>query len=118
MQHLMVSLGGDPYGFVDEVLAKQGRARRVALTVPNFMFALAVLAETNLVAALPKQFVALHAARFGVRSLDAPLPLGRFRLKAVAPRAAMMDAGLAWLFSVLAGAEPPDAVNVGRRPRQ
>jgi DNA-binding transcriptional LysR family regulator len=46
MQHMVVSLAGDPNGFVDEILASRGRSRRIALTVPNFMFALAVIAET------------------------------------------------------------------------
>lgn len=101
MQHLVVSHTGDPRGFVDEVLAKQGYSRRIALTVPNFTFALAVLAETDLIAALPRRFAAMHASRFGVVVLDAPLPLGRFRLNAVAPQSAMMDQGLAWLFSIL-----------------
>lgn len=105
MQHLVVSLTGDPYGFVDLVLAEQTRSRRIALTVPNFMFALAILAETDLISALPKRFVALHAPRFGVVGLEAPLPLGRFRLNAVAPKVAMMDTGLAWFFNVLGRAE-------------
>lgn len=108
MQHLVVSLAGDPHGFVDEVLARRGLARRVALTVPNFMFALAVLAETDLISALPRRFVLSHAARFGVVSVDAPLPLGRFRLNAVSPKAAMTDAGLTWLFGVLKDAERTD----------
>lgn len=119
MQHLVVSLTGNPYGFVDEVLAKRGRSRRVALTVPNFMFALAVVAETDLIAALPRQFAAMHAARFGVTSQDAPLSLGHFRLNAVAPKAAMMDAGVAWLVGVLENAEPivrtPGGRSRGRR---
>jgi DNA-binding transcriptional LysR family regulator len=101
MQHLVVSLTGDAYGFVDRVLAEQGRSRRIALTVPNFMLALAVIAETDLISALPRRFAAMHAPRFGVVGLEASLPLGRFRLNAVAPRAAMMDTGLAWLFVVL-----------------
>lgn len=105
MRHLVVSESGDPYGFVDEHLAKQGRTRRIALTVPNFMFALAVIAETDLISALPRRFVAMHAARFGIESLDAPLPLPDFRLNAVAPKVAMMDSGLAWLFKVLGETE-------------
>ncbi|CAN7525402.1 LysR family transcriptional regulator [Phenylobacterium sp. LjRoot225] len=105
MQHLVVSLAGDPHGFVDEVLAKQGYSRRIALTVPNFMFAIAVIAETDLIAALPRRFAAAHAPRFGVVGVDPPLLLGDFRLNAVAPAAAMPDAGLAWLFDKLAGAE-------------
>ena len=62
MRHLVVSLTGDPYGFVDEALAKKRRSRRVAVTVPNFMMALAVISETDLIAALPRQLVAMHAS--------------------------------------------------------
>jgi DNA-binding transcriptional LysR family regulator len=116
MQHLVVSLTGDAYGFVDRVLAEQGRSRRIALTVPNFMFALAVIAETDLISALPRRFAAMHAARFGVVGLDAPLPLDRFRLNAVAPKAAMMDAGLAWLFDMLGRTEPPAPKGHKRSP--
>jgi DNA-binding transcriptional LysR family regulator len=103
MQHLVVSHTGDAYGFVDEVLAKRGKSRRIALTVPNFMFALASIAETDLITALPRRFAARHAPLFGIVTVEAPLPLGRFRLTAIAPKAAMMDAGLAWFFDVLAG---------------
>ena len=69
------------------------------------MFALAVVAETDLIAALPRRFAAALAARFGVVTMDAPLPLGSFRLNAVAPQAAMMDAGLTWLFGMLEGTQ-------------
>ena len=117
MQHLVVSHAGDAHGFVDEVLARQGRSRRIALTVPNFMFALAVVAETDLITALPRRFAAMHAPRFGVVTVEAPLPLGRFRLNAIAPKAAMMDAGLAWFFNVLAGAEPAPGDNKRSRSR-
>jgi DNA-binding transcriptional LysR family regulator len=106
LQHLVVSHTGDPHGFVDEVLAERGRARRIALTVPNFMLALAITAETDFVTALPRRFAAMHAARFGIRSLDPPLPLPGFRVNAIAPKVALMDAGLAWLFGLLAGSQP------------
>ena len=88
-------------GFVDEQLVRQGLTRRIALTVPNFMFALSVIAETDLISALPKRFVVMNAARFGVRFLEAPIPLPDFRLNAVAPKVAMLDTGLAWLFGIL-----------------
>lgn len=105
MQHLLVTLTGDAHGFVDRVLGEQNRSRRIALTVPNFMFALAVIAETDLICALPRRFVAMHAPRFGVVGLEAPLVLGRFRLNAVAPKVAMMDMGLSWLFDALGRTE-------------
>jgi DNA-binding transcriptional LysR family regulator len=113
-QHLVVSDSGDSYGFVDQVLAEQGRSRRIALTVPNFMFAMSVVARTDLICALPQHFAAMYAAAFGVVSVDAPLPLGRFGINAVASKAAMMDAGLAWLFGLLLGS---DASGAKRRKR-
>jgi DNA-binding transcriptional LysR family regulator len=116
-QHLVVSHSGDPHGFVDEELAKHGRTRRIALTVPNFMFALAIVAETDLIAALPSRFVAMHAARFGVTALKPPLPLPGFRLNAVAPKVALLDAGLAWLFDLLERTQPKAAKDRARRPR-
>jgi len=103
--HLVVSLTGDAHGFVDEVLSRKGCSRRIALTVPNFMFALAVVADTDLVCALPRRFAGMYAPRFDVVLVEAPLPLGRFKLHAVAPKAAMMDEGLAWLSGLLASVE-------------
>ena len=101
MQHLVVSHTGDVSGFVDAELAKKGLTRRVALTVPNFIFALAVLAETEMVSALPKRFVEIHGARFNVVAVKAALPLPRFSINIVLPKVAMMDAGLAWLVQLL-----------------
>jgi DNA-binding transcriptional LysR family regulator len=107
MLHLIVSLTGEPRGhvgtYVDQTLARQGLSRRVALTVPNFMLALAIIGETDLIAALPRTLMAMHAARFGVTGIEAPLPLRRFQMRAIAPKVAMMDAGLAWLFDLLSG---------------
>lgn len=101
MQHLVVSSAGDPTGFVDRVLAERALSRRVALAVPNFMFGLAVLAETDLISAYPRRFIAMHASRFGVVGIDAPILLGHFKMNSIVPKVAMMDAGLAWLVGLL-----------------
>jgi DNA-binding transcriptional LysR family regulator len=102
LRHLVVSHTGDAYGFVDAELALQGLSRRVALTVPNFAFALGVLAETDLVSALPRRFVEMHGPRFGIVAIKAPLALPRFAINLVLPKVALMDAGLAWLVATLA----------------
>lgn len=99
--HLVVSLTGDPRGFVDEVLAREGRSRRVQLTVPNFIFACAILADTDLICAIPRRFAAIHAARFGLVTEDPPLPLGTFPLSAFATNAALGDDGVSWLLDRL-----------------
>jgi DNA-binding transcriptional LysR family regulator len=101
MQHLMVSMTGDPYGFVDDALAKQGLARRVAVTVPDFVTGLATVAETDLIATMPRRLVTMHAARFSVVSREVPLRLRTFSIRAAVPKVALMDAGLAWLFGAL-----------------
>lgn len=101
MQHLLVSLTGDSQGFVDLELAKQGLSRRVALTVPNFIFALGVLAESDLISMLPKNLVEVYGPRFGVTAVRAPMVLPRFSLNIVVPKAALMDDGLAWLVGLL-----------------
>jgi DNA-binding transcriptional LysR family regulator len=102
MQHLVVSHTGDAFGFVDVELARKGLTRRVALTVPNFIFALSVLAETEMISALPRRFLQIHGAHFGVVAVEAPIALPRFSINMVLPKVAMMDTGLAWLVELLA----------------
>jgi DNA-binding transcriptional LysR family regulator len=111
-RHLLVSLTGDPHGFVDDALAKRGHTRRIVLTVPNFMMALAIIADSDLIGALPKQFVRRYARRFGVVETKAPFSLRSDDLCAIASKSAMADAGVAWLFKVL-----QDTQRVGGRKR-
>ena len=99
--HLVVSATGDPRGPIDEQLAKRGLSRRVVLTVSNFMHALAVVAESDLVCALPRQFVAKHGARYKIVTSEPPFPFLSSALRAVAPQAAMSDDGLAWLLQAI-----------------
>ena len=116
MQHLVVSKTADPHGFVDDALAGLGLARRVALTVPDFASALAMVAETDLIAAMPRRFVAMHAVRFGVVSREVPLRLRAFTIKAAVPKVALMDAGLAWLFEAICESTERGRGAAKRRP--
>jgi DNA-binding transcriptional LysR family regulator len=113
--HLVVSLSGDPRGFVDAALAGRGLRRRVALTVPSFHMALAVVAETDLLAAVPRTFALAHARRMGLAVSEPPLPLPRSELAMVSPAAALADSGLAWLRrSVLESIVPAPRARVPR----
>lgn len=49
LDHLLVAPRGTPGGYVDEALARLGRSRRVALSVPHFLIAPHVVASTDLV---------------------------------------------------------------------
>ncbi len=98
--HVVVSQTGDAHGFVDLTLAERGLSRRVALTVPGFFMAQAVVAATDLLTALPRSFADTHGRNLAIT--EPPLALLRFQLKAVLPKAALADAGVAWLLAVLA----------------
>ncbi|MGD9839686.1 MAG: LysR family transcriptional regulator [Afipia sp.] len=116
MRHLVVSMTGDAYGFVDEALAAQGLARRVALTVPNFAMGLVALSETDLISAMPRRYVAMHGKRLGLASRELPLHLPAFPIRAIAPKVAMMDAGLAWMFALVR--EATGSERAGARARR
>jgi DNA-binding transcriptional LysR family regulator len=106
-KHIVVSMTADPRGFLDDELAKDKLARHVALTVADFGSALATAAGTDLIVAVPRRFAAMHAARFGVAIREVPLRTRTYSIRAVAPKAALMDAGLAWLFEELCAAVVP-----------
>ncbi len=99
-RHLLVSLDGDRVGFVDQMLAKRGLVRRVVLTVPSFMTALAHLSSSDLIAALPRRLVQQHAAQFGLVSVDLPFKRKSDSIEAIASKAAMRDPGIAWLMAI------------------
>jgi DNA-binding transcriptional LysR family regulator len=99
--HLVVSESGEPHGQVDELLAKRKLRRRIVMTVPNFLQALAIVAESDLVGAMPRQFVAKHAPRHTVAVLEPPIPLLSAPIVAVAPQVATRDGGLAWFLDAI-----------------
>ncbi len=102
-QHLLVSLDGDPSSFVDQLLRKRGLQRRVALTVPTFMMALTHLSNSDLIAALPRRLVERYAASFALALVELPLKRKSDVIQAVATKAAMMEAGVAWLMELIVG---------------
>lgn len=87
-------------------MPEEDLSRHVAVTVPNFMLALAVLAEGDLIAALPGSLVAMHGERFGIVAAPPPLGLPVYAMRAIMPKVALMDAGVAWLYAQLAGPKP------------
>ena len=97
MRHLLVAPRGDLRGGIDERLEALGRSRRVAVAVPNFMLAIDLVSKTDLISVLPRHFVEMHARRFGI--ITVPLPFHDFwpPVRAVVPKAALMDAGIVWL---------------------
>ncbi|MCP3135998.1 LysR family transcriptional regulator [Pyxidicoccus xibeiensis] len=70
-------------GFRDLVGAAYARAgipREVAMTVPSFTAAAAVVAATDFVATLPESLLAAQGASLGVRAVNAPFPAHTVKL--------------------------------------
>ena len=74
--HLLITLVGDTTGIVDDRLAEQGLTRRVAMTIPHFAAAPAVLANSDLVAVLPKRIAERYADSHGL--VTRPLPFDSY----------------------------------------
>ena len=75
-RHVRVNFAGRPRGFVDEALAREGRERRVVLTVNQFSTAARVAHESDLLTVLPRSFVAASGLAEGlaVRRFPGLLP--------------------------------------------
>jgi DNA-binding transcriptional LysR family regulator len=87
----------------DATLADLGRTRRVVMTAPNFTSALFLAAESDLAVSLPQSLVRTHGARFGLVATPLPFDAPASNIVAVTTRAALQDAGVAWLVELVAG---------------
>ena len=75
-QHVLVSFSGRAFGLIDEALASVNRSRRVVLTVNQFFTTGSVVAQSDLLAVLPRHFVQVtgFAPQLLVRELPFDVP--------------------------------------------
>jgi DNA-binding transcriptional LysR family regulator len=100
--HLQVSLRGEPAGYVDDVLGRQRRRRRVVLTVGHFLLAPSIVAATDLVATEPERLLRPEARRHGLMLQPPPFAIPDFDVTQIWPRRLGADPALAWLRNLLA----------------
>jgi DNA-binding transcriptional LysR family regulator len=103
-RHLVVAPAGEMAGIVDAALARAGRARTVAVAVPQFFAGLALVAEGDLVATLPRRIVERHGARFGLAWVAPPIELRRFTSSVLRHRRNERSPLLSWVADELAAA--------------
>jgi DNA-binding transcriptional LysR family regulator len=101
MSHALVSPRGEGPGLVDELLAKQGLTRRVALRVPHFFSALAIVEKSDLILTGPSALANLIGSR-PIRALPPPLRLPRHALHMVWHERFSSDPGHGWLRELVA----------------
>ena len=107
--HLLVSPEGDRSGLVDRELAKRGLARRVVLSLPQFLVAPLVIAETDLVATLSARLAQRFARTgLGIALHPPPLPLPSWPLAMMWHRRADAHPASAWLRDLVAAIAAAD----------
>ncbi len=72
LPHILISPTGEGPGVVDRYLARQGCQRRIALRVPLFSSALAIVADSDLVLTAPQS---VQRSVFADRLVDLPVPV-------------------------------------------
>ncbi|MBP0598619.1 LysR family transcriptional regulator [Herbaspirillum sp. LeCh32-8] len=99
LDHALVSYSGDPFvGVTDEMLARQGLARRVTLSVQRFLVLPDILRASDMVAVVPRRLV---AGMPGLKLLEPPLDIPGFTKTAAWHERTHRDPAHRWLRELL-----------------
>lgn len=99
LDHAIVSLSGGGFrGATDAALERQGRRRRVALSIPSFLVLLEVLRSSDLIAMVPHRLV---AEAQGLAVLEPPLEVPGFTKLAAWHARTHEDPGHRWARTLL-----------------
>lgn len=102
LEQVVVSPNGGGFaGVTDETLAAAGLSRRVALSLPHFLFVLAALQATDLVAMLPERLVRAHGA---LQLCEPPVQVPGYEMVMLWHERVHRDPAHRWLREHIAGA--------------
>ena len=93
-----VEFTADP---VDTWLQELSYVRRIAVTVPHYMDALHLVAQTELIAVIPERLVRAYAQTLHLRIQKVPLDVGTFDEYLLHPARTHSDPGCSWLRSLI-----------------
>lgn len=101
-RHVVVPRFGEEDDQVAPVLRRLGLARRVVLSLPNHVAALAAVSQSGLVATVPRHVASALARSYPVQLREPPLPLGRISTYMVWHERFHQDPSHLWLRQTLA----------------
>lgn len=101
LEHLNILVRGDSLGLIDNALAQQGLARRIAMVVPHFLVAPRLLRGTDLVLTAPARLLQSVAADCELTLFEPPISLPHFPTQFVWASRNASDPALAWLIEEL-----------------
>lgn len=95
LEHVLISSdGGGFHGVTDAALAQVGLSRRVALSVPHFLFMVSVLQSTDLVAMLPERLVCGNPA---LKVVEPPIDVPGYEMAMLWHERSHRDPAHQWL---------------------
>lgn len=97
LSHITVAPMGSNSTLVDAELVRQGRERRIALTVPQFLIAPLIVAETDLALMLPERIGRRYARMLKLRMLKPPIEVESFTISQLWHERLHNDPAHAWL---------------------
>lgn len=102
LEHVIVSpMGGGFHGVTDEALARVGAQRRVALSVPHFLYLRSVISRTDMVAMVPARLVADDPS---LRVVEAPIDVPGYQMVMLWHERVHRDPAHRWLRDQIAQA--------------
>ena len=104
--HLLVAPRGRPGSIVDDLLARDDLRRRIAVVVPHFLVAPAIVAASDLVWTAPASLAHALAASYALAVRPPPLVIPSFTITMRWHLRLDRDPGLTWLRSMLREVAP------------
>lgn len=101
LSHALISPSGEGPGFIDQLLAERGLRRRVALRIPHFYAALAIVSKSDLVLTAPHALRYLTSEPSTVEVLECPLSLPKHSVNLLWHERYAKDPSHVWLRQLL-----------------
>jgi DNA-binding transcriptional LysR family regulator len=106
LDHILISPAAapraGPSGYIDNVLGRQGLRRRVVMTVPHFLVAPFIVANSDLVLTAPVRLLDPFVKLLRLRRLEVPLRLSGYKLSQVWAARSSDDEAHRWLRGAIA----------------
>jgi DNA-binding transcriptional LysR family regulator len=117
LAHIAVPGRGAGDGVADDLLAKRGVKRRVAMTVPHVLLVPPVVAGTDLVATVAARIARAFSSQLPLREFELPVDLPPVEIAMLWSNRTHNEPGRAWLRELVSDAVT-HVLDVGRRKQQ
>jgi DNA-binding transcriptional LysR family regulator len=102
LSHVLASPEGEGYGLVDQALAAKGKARRLALVLPQMFVVPSVIAQTDMTATLMQRVVLASAAARTIATFPPPVALPDITFHTLWHRRTDANPAQAWFRELIA----------------